>query len=149
MYKPPSVTPSLMATSHLFSLFLWWWCQQLLLVRNFKEADACNRQAMTLDSTPLFCGLYIQSYYSSVMKFSWKKFSQKKIRIKWRGHFKTKQLILSSQSVLFYIKNNLVSWCFEVSQPLGITEVLKTNFNPSLGYSAHKSFNTSHNISTA
>ena len=43
----------------------------------------------------------------------------------------------------------LVSRCFEPSQPLGITSGLKTNFHPSLSYSAHKSFKTNHNISTA
>ena len=40
-------------------------------------------------------------------------------------------------------KTTLVSWCFEPSQPLGIISGLKTNFTPSLSYSAHQSFNTS------
>ena len=35
------------------------------------------------------------------------------------------------------------------SQALGIISGLKTNVNPSLCYSAHKSFNANHNISTA
>ena len=43
----------------------------------------------------------------------------------------------------------LVSWCFEPSRPLGITPGLKTNFSPSLGYSAHKSLNVYHNFFTA
>ena len=38
-----------------------------------------------------------------------------------------------------------VCWCLEASPPLG----LNTNSNPSLSYSAHKSFNINHNISTA
>ena len=42
----------------------------------------------------------------------------------------------------------LVSWCFEPSQLLGITSGLNTNSNLSLNYSARKSFNTNHNIST-
>ena len=41
------------------------------------------------------------------------------------------------------------SWYFEPSQPLWIISGLKTNFYPSLSYSAHKSFKTNHNISTA
>ena len=36
----------------------------------------------------------------------------------------------------------LVSWCFEPSQPLGVTWGLNTNSNLYLGYSAHKSFHT-------
>ena len=43
----------------------------------------------------------------------------------------------------------LVSWCFEPSQPLGVTLGLNTNPNLSVSYSAHKSFNINHNISTA
>ena len=43
----------------------------------------------------------------------------------------------------------LVSWCFEPSQPLGIVSRLKTDFNPSLSYLANKSFNANHNISAA
>ena len=43
----------------------------------------------------------------------------------------------------------VVSWCFERSQPLGITSGLKTNSSPSLSYFAHKSFKTNHNFSTA
>ena len=43
----------------------------------------------------------------------------------------------------------LVSWCLEPSQLLAIISELKTNVNPSLSYSAHKSFNTNYNISTA
>ena len=39
-------------------------------------------------------------------------------------------------------------WCFEPSQPLGVTSGLNTNSNQSLSYSAHKSFNINHNIST-
>ena len=35
------------------------------------------------------------------------------------------------------------------SSSLLIISGLKTNFNPSLSYSAHKSFNTDHNISIA
>ena len=35
----------------------------------------------------------------------------------------------------------LVSWCFELSQPLKIISGLKTNFIPSVSCSAHKSFN--------
>ena len=42
-------------------------------------------------------------------------------------------------------KNNLVSWCFEPSQRLGVTEYQFW----SITYSAHKSFNINHNISTA
>ena len=38
---------------------------------------------------------------------------------------------------------------FWASQPLGIISWLKTNLNPSLCYSAHKSFNTNHSISVA
>ena len=37
--------------------------------------------------------------------------------------------------------------CFGPSQPLGIISRLKTNFDPSRNYSAHKSFNTNHDIS--
>ena len=33
-----------------------------------------------------------------------------------------------------------VGWCFEPSQPLGVTSGLNTNSNLSLSYSAHKSF---------
>ena len=43
----------------------------------------------------------------------------------------------------------LVCWSFEPSQPRRIISGLKTNFNPSFSYSAHKSFKTNHNISTA
>ena len=43
----------------------------------------------------------------------------------------------------------LVSSCFEPSQPLGVTSGLNTTFNQSLSYSAHKSLNIDHNISTA
>ena len=42
-----------------------------------------------------------------------------------------------------------VSRCFEPSHPLGVTPGLNTNSNLSLSYSAHESFNISHNISTA
>ena len=38
---------------------------------------------------------------------------------------------------------------FEPSQPLAVTSGLNTNSNLSLNYSAHKSFNINHNISTA
>ena len=41
------------------------------------------------------------------------------------------------------------SWCFEPSQPLGGTPGLNTNSNQSLSYSAHKSFNINHDISTS
>ena len=48
------------------------------------------------------------------------------------------------------IKENLfVCWCFKPSQLPGVTSGLNTNFNLSLCYSAHKSFNINHNISTA
>ena len=40
----------------------------------------------------------------------------------------------------------LVSWCFEPSQPLGFISGLETNSNPSLSYSAHKRFKTNHNF---
>ena len=43
----------------------------------------------------------------------------------------------------------LVGWCFKPGQPQGIISRLKTNSNPSLSYSAHKSFKTNLNISTA
>ena len=43
----------------------------------------------------------------------------------------------------------LVSWCFEPSQSLGIISGLSINFNPSLTYSARRSFKTNHSISTA
>ena len=43
----------------------------------------------------------------------------------------------------------LVSWCFEPSQPLGIISKLNTNFNPSFSFSAHKLFTTNHNTSAA
>ena len=43
----------------------------------------------------------------------------------------------------------LIGWGFEPSRPLGIISGLKTNSNPSLSYSAHKSFNTNHNICAA
>ena len=46
-------------------------------------------------------------------------------------------------------EEDLVSWCFELSQPLGVTLALNTNSNLSFSYSAHKSFNVNHNISTA
>ena len=46
------------------------------------------------------------------------------------------------------VSSQLVSWCFEPSQPLGITSGLKTNSKSSLRYSAHKSFKTN-NISIA
>ena len=39
-------------------------------------------------------------------------------------------------------------WCFEPSQPLGVTSGLNKNSDLSLSYSAHKSFNINHNIST-
>ena len=42
----------------------------------------------------------------------------------------------------------LVSWCFEPSQALGVTSGLNTTSNQSLSYSAHKSLNIDHNIST-
>ena len=42
------------------------------------------------------------------------------------------------------IGNNLVNWCFEPSQPLGIISGQKTNSNSSLSNSAHKSFKTTH-----
>ena len=42
-----------------------------------------------------------------------------------------------------------VSWCFEPSQPLEVTSGLNTTSNQSLSYSAHKSVNIDHNISTA
>ena len=41
-----------------------------------------------------------------------------------------------------------VSCCFEPSQALGITSGLKTKFNPSLSYSAHKSLNVDQNFCT-
>ena len=40
------------------------------------------------------------------------------------------------------------SRCFEPSQSLRIISGLKTNFNPSLSYSAYKSLNINHNFST-
>ena len=43
---------------------------------------------------------------------------------------------------------NLVSWCFEPSQPVGMISGQKTNFNPSLSRSADKLFNSNHNTST-
>ena len=43
----------------------------------------------------------------------------------------------------------LFHWCFEPSQPLWIISGLKTNFNPSVSNSPHKSFNTNQNISIA
>ena len=43
----------------------------------------------------------------------------------------------------------LVSWCFEPSQPLGVTSGLNTNSDLFLSYSAHESPNIDHNISTA
>ena len=43
----------------------------------------------------------------------------------------------------------LVSWCFEPSQPLGVTSGLNTKFGLSLSYSAHKSPDIDHNIPTA
>ena len=39
-------------------------------------------------------------------------------------------------------EEELVYWCFEPPQPLGIISGPKTNFNSSLSYSAHKSFNS-------
>ena len=42
-----------------------------------------------------------------------------------------------------------VGWCFEPSQPLGVTSGLNRNSNLSLSFSAHESFNTNHNSSTA
>ena len=48
-----------------------------------------------------------------------------------------------------YFARMFVCWCFEPSQPLGVTSGLNTNFNLSLSYSAKKSFNINHNISTA
>ena len=47
------------------------------------------------------------------------------------------------------IISQLVNWCYEPSQPLGVTSGLNTNSNLSLSYSAHKSFNINHNIFTA
>ena len=44
--------------------------------------------------------------------------------------------------------SKLVSWCFEPSQPLMITSGLKTNFSPSLTYSADKSLNVNHDFPT-
>ena len=46
-------------------------------------------------------------------------------------------------------KKILVKWCIEPIQPLWIKSGLKTNFNPSLSYSTHKSRNVNHNIYTA
>ena len=43
-------------------------------------------------------------------------------------------------------KRQLVSWCFELSKPPGITSGLNANCNLSLRYSAHKSFNTNRSI---
>ena len=40
----------------------------------------------------------------------------------------------------------VVSWCFESSQPLGVTSGLNTNSNLSPSYPAHKSFNINHTI---
>ena len=45
-------------------------------------------------------------------------------------------------------ETELVCWCFEPSQLRGVTPGLNTNSYPSLSYSAHKSFNINHNIST-
>ena len=45
-------------------------------------------------------------------------------------------------------QRQLASWCFEPRQPLAVTSGLNTNSNPA-SYSAHKSFNINHNISTA
>ena len=50
-------------------------------------------------------------------------------------------------------RQTVISWLFffflESSQPLRITSGLKTNFSPSLTYSAHKSLNINHKFSTA
>ena len=47
-----------------------------------------------------------------------------------------------------WLVSQLVSWYFEPSQPLGIISGLKTNFNPSLSYSACKSLHVNRNMST-
>ena len=60
-----------------------------------------------------------------------------------RLSFKKICLLSSSSRSLF------VGWCFEPSQLVGVTSGLNTNFNLSLSYSAHKSYNINHNISTA
>ena len=44
--------------------------------------------------------------------------------------------------------NQLVSWCFEPSQHWGLHHGWKTNFNPSLYYSAHTSLNVNRKVST-
>ena len=46
-------------------------------------------------------------------------------------------------------RRELVICCFEPIQPLVTTSGMKTNVNPSLSYSAYKSFKTNHNFSTA
>ena len=51
---------------------------------------------------------------------------------------------LSSEFII-----QLVSWCFEPSQPLGFTSGLNTTSEQSLSYSAHKSLTIDHNSSTA
>ena len=43
----------------------------------------------------------------------------------------------------------LVSWCFEPSQPLGVTSGLNMTFNQCHSYSARKTLNIDRNISTA
>ena len=52
----------------------------------------------------------------------------------------------SLKSKISACTQHLISWCFEPSQHLGIISEMKTNLNPSLTFSAHKSFNIGHNI---
>ena len=58
--------------------------------------------------------------------------------------FFTERFLISASTVPHCVSSRrlLVSWCFEPSQPLGVTSGLNTNSNLYLSYFAHKSFDT-------
>ena len=56
---------------------------------------------------------------------------------------------VNSHLVSYKQLTELVSWCFEPSQPLRVTSGLNMTSNQSLSYSARKSLNIDHNISIA
>ena len=63
-------------------------------------------------------------------------------------HENTKKITEEKQTEI-HEEGFIVSWCFEPCQPLEVTSGLNTNSDLSLSYSAHKSSNINHNISTA
>ena len=91
---------------------------------------SCRSQPLGTASTFVELNYKIGQHFSSGFCFRW-------------------SINLKATEKVWRLGLEIVSWCFQPSQSLGTTSGLKTNSNPSLTYSAHKSLNINQNVFTA